>query len=234
MLIPIENFPYGKQNKSNTMYKKLLLLELKGFGRPFTIGYYDAVQDVFCTWSYPGFIQTKDSKYEEMQIEDTGLYCILPRQFIHQRGGRTLKGYMPLKNALIRMFERKMRIEDIENYLDGEHFCGYCVPHLLCLKNGHILVSETSCFCDDGNQFSAFSPSEINGNIYHSSGQVPREDIHYAVNLTELGYAVRPHRMTDADMLFNEIKKNDLSYMQQSDIMACIKDVIERNFGNAD
>lgn len=35
-------------------------------------------------------------------------------------------------------------------------------------------------------------------------------------------------RMVDADELFSEICKNDLSYMQQNDVMDCIRDVIER------
>lgn len=211
------------------MHKKLLLLELKGFGRHFAIGYYDAVKDIFCTWS--GFMHTDSYSYEEMNLDGTGLFCILPPSFVQHKGSRLLKGYIPLKDAVIKVHEEKRRIEDIDEYLDSR-FCGYCVPHLLCTRDGRVIVSGTSCFCESGNQFEVFTPSEINGHIYHSGSPVPREDIHYVVDLTKLDYVQNPVRMADADRLFDAIRKNDLEYMQQGDVMVCIKDTIERYFGN--
>lgn len=35
-------------------------------------------------------------------------------------------------------------------------------------------------------------------------------------------------RLIDADKLFEEIKCNDLEFMQQAEVMTCIKDIIDR------
>ena len=35
-------------------------------------------------------------------------------------------------------------------------------------------------------------------------------------------------RLIDADKLFEEIKHNDLEFMQQEDVMTCIKDIVDR------
>ena len=35
-------------------------------------------------------------------------------------------------------------------------------------------------------------------------------------------------RPIDADALMEEFKKNDLSFMQQGDVMDCLKDIIDR------
>lgn len=35
-------------------------------------------------------------------------------------------------------------------------------------------------------------------------------------------------RLIDADALFEAIKRNDLEFMQQSDLMVCLKDIIDR------
>lgn len=217
---------------NNPIHEELLLLELKApVGRHFTIGYYDAVMDVFCTWSYPGFIQTEDSNYDEMNIKKKGLRCVLPKAFELKKGARLIKGYDLLSNILDEIYEKDMLIEDIDGYLENT---SYCIPHLLWLKNGRIIISETSCFCESGNQFEAFSPSKINGSIYHSGGPVPRDHIDYAVDLTNLEYEEDQTvpRMADVDKLFEAIRKNDLAYMQQVDVMICIRDTIERYLGN--
>ena len=35
-------------------------------------------------------------------------------------------------------------------------------------------------------------------------------------------------KLIDADKLFEDLKKEDLEFMQQADLMICIKDIIDR------
>ncbi len=231
MLRAIEAFPYGKQKPSNPMHEKILLLELNGvIGRHFTVGYYDAVMDIFCTWSYPGFMQTDQTNYEERQVDDLGIYCIMPRAFEIHKGSRLIKGYAPLGEILDEIYQPGMVIDDIDTYLESSK---YCTPHLLYMNDDRIIISEVSCFCEVGNQFEAFTPTKINGMNYTSGGPVPRDAIRYAIDLRNLGYeeASETSRMVNADKLYKAFQGQDLSYMQQADIMDCIKDTIERQIG---
>lgn len=191
-MIPISEFPYGdKRTEKNPVHERLLLLEVPaGVGRQFAIGYYDAVWDVFCI-CYSGFQQTEYGRYEERRITDstfkhcqiTRYKCIMPKEFTHSRGPRCIKGFMFLDEALILMRERNMFNEQIDEILKTPAFN---IPYLLVMRYDCIIISDMGSFVgQEGAQFSACSPSNINGNIYHMKGVVPRNMIQYAVNLLE-------------------------------------------------
>lgn len=116
-----------------------------------------------------------------------GYYCIMPDKFVVHIGTRCIKGFMTMDDALTEMIERDLFIDDPAKVLDADVKCKYCKYYLLVLTDNRILIGETSCFCKSGDQFAAFSPTDIRGTIYHMSGPVPREQIQYVVNLEELG-----------------------------------------------
>lgn len=188
MLKPISEFPYGSTKPSNPMHEKLLLLEQGvAIGRSFAIGYYDAIMDVFRICSSPGFLQTEDSDYDERPIADTlrGIRCVLPKQFMRSKGPRLLKGFQPLEEAIVEIHRRGIGRTDITGLLENTK---YCIPYLLELNNGSVLVSETCRFAEKGNQFEAFCPTCINGATYHSGSPIPRDTILYATCLDCYGY----------------------------------------------
>lgn len=188
---PISEFPYGdERTDKNPMHKRLLLLETKPrIVREFAIGYYDAVGDVFKVCR-SGFQHTESNHYDEMQVTSPthwydDYYCIMPRNFLRSNGPRVLMSFMLMHNALARMRDEDMFNSDIDTVIEKS---GYATLYLLVTTDRRIFISDVGSFVEPvGKQFSAYSPSEINGGIYHVRGPVPRETIRYAVNLLKFG-----------------------------------------------
>lgn len=160
-----------------------------------------------------------------------GYWCIIPRVFETVIGKRCIKGFMSMDDVLEEAKNRDLLIDDLESVLDEKG--GYTVQYLLILKDNQILIAEKSCFCVVGNQFAAFSPSEVNGNIHHISSAVPREQIACVIKLEKLGVnnesINNENRLVNVDELYKDIAAMDLSYMQQGDVLECIKDCMERH-----
>lgn len=183
---PISEFPYGNDMKpSNPMHKKMLLLQLKSsVFTHFAFGYYDACDDLFyiCQSS---FMDTQDHTYECRPAGCEGVYCMMPPNFTQKVGPRRITHYMEMGEALTSM--QDMKEEDIEGMLKTGNFA---TPYLVCLYGIHtcdhkLIISEISQFTESGRQFSANTPSDINGSIYHMSGPVPRENVVWAVDLLQ-------------------------------------------------
>lgn len=248
-MIPIKDFelsanPFPRKealyanvrDESHPMHKKMLLLEMQSvFKRQFAVGYYDAVMDVFCVCMSPFLNILGNKPYKELFISKIGAYIAMPYEFIRYVGPKCITGFMPIEDAIFEIESRNLNVMDIDPMVEESL---YHTPYLVYTNDNRIVITEVSCFCDHGKQFCINSPQNINGNIYHMSSMLPRNMVRYAVDLTKLEYQPEKtkSRMVDADVLLEELKKNDLSFMQQADIIECIKDTIERqckNGGNA-
>lgn len=139
------------------------------------------------SYGYGGNSRYGCGKYWDRYREECaypGYWCIMPRAFEIVIGARCAKGFMTMDDVLEETQRRGLIIDSLETVLDEKG--GYTVQYLLVLKDDRVLIGEKSCFCEAGNQFSAFSPSEVNGSIRHISGPVPRELIDYVVRLEDL------------------------------------------------
>lgn len=207
---PIEEFPYSDRRWDNDpMHERMLLLQMKvGIGAHFAIGYYDAVHDVFRTIIGEGHLSIEQNLYDERPVSGSyadrkrwksfsrnqerfhaecaypEYWCIMPREFEIAIGTRCIKGFISMDDVLEEAEAQDLFIDDLTAILDEKD--GYTVQYLLILKDNRILIAEKAGFCNVGNQFAAFSPSEVNGYIRHISGPVSREQIKYAVKLEKL------------------------------------------------
>lgn len=182
---PINEFPYEELTNSRPGQEQILLLQMKShIGKRFAIGYYDAVNDVFCIW-YSPFMHTKDYRYEERSVSGriyNNHYCIMPRKFEHRVGPRRLLYFLPMEDVLADMEDRGLFREDMDKILSDSK-CG--CPYLLCTVDNRVIISEIGNFVTDGKQFTACCPSCINGNIYHAHSVLSKDEIRYAVDLHE-------------------------------------------------
>lgn len=183
---PISEFPYGNDMKpSNPMHKKMLLLQLKSsVFTHFAFGYYDACDDLFyiCQSS---FMDTPEHEYKCRPTDCEGICCMMPPNFTQKVGQRRITHYMEMNEVLTSI--QDMKEENIDSILEIGSFAA---PYLVCLYGIHtyddkLIISEISQFTESGRQFSANTPSDINGSIYHMSGPVPRENVVWAVNLLQ-------------------------------------------------
>lgn len=90
---------------------------------------------------------------------------------------------MEMGEALTSM--QDMKEEDIEGMLKTGNFA---TPYLVRLYGIHtcdhkLIISEIGQFTKSGKQFSANTPSDIMGSVYHMSGPVPRENVVWTVDL---------------------------------------------------
>lgn len=183
---PINEFPYGNDmRQSNPIHKKMMLFQMKSPAlTKFAFGYYDAVDDVFQVCMSP-FMNTESHRYDDQiagKYNERDSYCIMPNQFIRSLGSRRILAFMEVEDALEDMHEAGLVVTDISTTLDKS---GYMGQYLLCFDDDRLVVSDIGCFVDIGKQFSACTPTDINGNIYHAKGAVPRERIRFAVDLLE-------------------------------------------------
>lgn len=141
-------------------------------------------------WKSYGYDKNNDhisGRYRNRFYEECaypGYWCIMPREFEIMIGARCIKGFMSMDDVLEEAKARDLFIDDLAVILDEKG--GYTVQYLLVLKDDRILIAEKASFCAVGNQFAAFSASEINGYIRHVSGPISREQIKYAVKLEKL------------------------------------------------
>lgn len=184
-MIPIEKFPYGDQpTEKNPMHAKLLLLKLRAnVGDKFTIGYYDAISDVFRV-CYSPFIQTIKYEWERKRVNDglyCGYYCIMPESYTHIKGSRKFTHYMPLDHALTFMDRNHMLEPNPADILAKPK---YGMPYLVCTKDLTICITETRSTLDNNTEFSLCEPVDVNGQRMYMNGVMPRDVILYAVDLT--------------------------------------------------
>lgn len=203
-MTPIDQFPYENKNNDlqHPMHERMLLLQMKvNLGVSFAVGFYNAVDDVFCVCT-GSFQQTKGHRYDERPaggnyanhekykdrekenpelFSDT--YCIMPKGFSRAMGSRRIISYMPMDEALTFMTEHDLFDWNVPNILKKPH---YSTPYLLWTVDDRVLVANIGAFVGSGPQFSACSPVKFReGDVRHGYGPVPVKTILCVANLED-------------------------------------------------
>lgn len=229
-MIPMNEF----QNIRKDLHGKFLLLRAASEKMAYMFGYYDAVDDIFYVIRRPYMApeNTDDQDYRKISVitgERETIYCLCPKMFEKPMGMRAFDSFMRLGDALDSMEKMNAFRTDIENILkEPEHLC----PYLVITNDNKICISSIGSFNISGNQFVMCIPNTEKTEDMQCDRVLSRDRIRAVVNLADWEKHSQ-NRLADIDELYKDIAAMDLSYMQQGDVMECIKDCMERHVRKA-
>lgn len=221
-------FPFRDRAGKSPLHEKVLLLEMNGtLFQKFAIGYYDAIRDVFHVWE-SGHLPSDGYLCGEWPVGEPyeGIWCPMPKKSSQEVGERRIKSWMEMPAALDDMKKLDVMEEDMDKVLEKS---GCCQQYLVCTDDWKLTICEVSSFTGHGKGFGAFMPATVNELLYHMNSLVPKSRIRYAVNLAEWHAKSRNamfRKKVDAERLLIRMKGNDLSYMQQEDIMRRLESIV--------
>lgn len=238
-MIPMNEF----RNVRKDMHGRILLLRASLQKTVYMLGHYDAVDDIFYVTRLPYMVpeNTDDEKCSKMSVsadertisvytdEWKDICCLCPKALEKPMGMLAFDSFMQLRDVLCSAKKMNAFRTDIENILREFEHTG---PYLVITNDKKICISTIESFNISGEQFTMCVPNESKTEAVQAHRILPKERIQAVVDISKWEKSSQ-NRLADVDELYKDIAVMDLSYMQQDDVMICIKDCMERHLRKA-
>lgn len=233
-----------KDFNRSEMHDKVLLMKTNNDNMyRYVLGIYNKHNDIFHIWKGPYMNVTEypwenlsaygTNPYDEIMAKatktDIDVKCVMPKGLSIPAGAGIFASFMPLGDAIDFMLAKNLCQNEMDKVLKkAKNFEQY----LVLTKSGRLCISYVGLYTNDKKeQFTMCTPEVVNHSVYHAHGVMPVDMIDYVVNLAEWESQYE-NRLADVDELYEDIRKMDLDYMSQADVMACIRDCMERHLRN--